>query len=59
MRGWTSVIATDSEDTLRFSVAQGVRPVIERYPLERAEEAYQRMMSGAARLSVVIETGAK
>jgi D-arabinose 1-dehydrogenase-like Zn-dependent alcohol dehydrogenase len=32
--------------------------MIERYPLERAPEAYDRMMSGRARFRVVLETGA-
>jgi D-arabinose 1-dehydrogenase-like Zn-dependent alcohol dehydrogenase len=58
IKGWASGTATDSEDTLRFSVLTGVRPLIERYPLERAAEAYDRMMSGKARFRVVIETGA-
>jgi D-arabinose 1-dehydrogenase-like Zn-dependent alcohol dehydrogenase len=57
LRGWPSGIATDSEDTLRFAALQGVRTQIERYPLERAEEAYDRMMSGKARFRVVLETG--
>ena len=40
-----------------FSVLTGVRPTIEEYPLERAAEAYERMMSGKARFRVVITTG--
>ena len=55
VRGWPSGIATDSEDTMRFSALQGVRPKIERFPLERAAEAFERMMSGNARFRVVIE----
>jgi D-arabinose 1-dehydrogenase-like Zn-dependent alcohol dehydrogenase len=39
-----------------FSVLSGVRPVIETFPLERAAEAYERMMSGKARFRVVITT---
>jgi D-arabinose 1-dehydrogenase-like Zn-dependent alcohol dehydrogenase len=52
--GWPSGIAPDSEDTLRFSVQADVRPMIESYPLARAAEAYQRMMSGKARFRVVL-----
>jgi D-arabinose 1-dehydrogenase-like Zn-dependent alcohol dehydrogenase len=52
--GWPSGIAADSEDTLRFSVLQDIRPMVEKYPLEKAAEAYQRMMSGKARFRVVI-----
>ncbi len=48
----------DSEDTLKFSALSGVKPLIETYPLERAPEAYDRMMSGKARFRVVLETGA-
>jgi D-arabinose 1-dehydrogenase-like Zn-dependent alcohol dehydrogenase len=52
--GWPSGTATDSEDTLDFSVMSGIRPLIETYPLERAAEAYERMMSGKARFRVVL-----
>lgn len=58
VQGWASGASIDSEDTLKFSALSGVRPLIERYPLERAAEAYERMMSGGARFRVVIETGA-
>lgn len=54
VRGWPSGTATDSEDTLRFSVLAGVRPLIERYPLARANEAYQQMISGKARFRAVL-----
>jgi D-arabinose 1-dehydrogenase-like Zn-dependent alcohol dehydrogenase len=57
LQGWASGASIDSEDTLRFSAMTGVRPVIERYPLERAAQAYERMMSGEARYRVVLETG--
>jgi D-arabinose 1-dehydrogenase-like Zn-dependent alcohol dehydrogenase len=56
--GHASGTARDSEDTLAFSVLSGVRPMIETMPLERAAEAYTRMMSGAARFRMVITTGA-
>jgi D-arabinose 1-dehydrogenase-like Zn-dependent alcohol dehydrogenase len=55
--GHASGAAIDSEDTLRFSALSGVRPVIETVPLERASEAYDRMMSGAARFRMVLITG--
>lgn len=54
--GWPSGTASDSEDTLDFSVLSGIRPLIETFPLERAAEAYERMMSGKARFRVVITT---
>lgn len=55
IQGWPSGAAIDSEDTLKFSAASGVRPLIEKYPLEKAAEAYTRMMSGKARFRVVLE----
>ena len=58
VQGWPSGVAADSDDTLAFSALSGVRPMIERYPLERAAEAYARMMSGEARFRVVLEIGA-
>jgi alcohol dehydrogenase/propanol-preferring alcohol dehydrogenase len=54
--GWYSGTSTDSEDTLSFSVLSGVRAMTEVYPLERAAEAYERMMSGKARFRVVLTT---
>src|SRR6516225_7547470 len=54
IQGWWSGIPTDSEDTLRFAELTGVRPMIETYPLEKAGEAYDRMMSGKAQFRVVI-----
>ena len=57
IQGWASGTAKDSEDTLQFSVLTGVRPMIERYPLEKAAEAYERMMSGKATFRVVLTMG--
>src|ERR1700756_1943716 len=54
IQGWASGTPTDSEDTLNFSVLTGVRPMVETYPLEKAGEAYARMMSGKAEFRVVI-----
>jgi D-arabinose 1-dehydrogenase-like Zn-dependent alcohol dehydrogenase len=53
--GWPSGTAPDSEDTLRFSVLTNVRPMVEVFPLAKAAEAYQQMMSGKARFRVVIK----
>ena len=54
IRGWAAGVAADSEDTLRFAELTGVRPMIETYPLEKAAEAYARMMSGQAQFRVVL-----
>ncbi len=55
--GWPSGTAIDSQDTMSFSVLAGVRSMNEVFPLERAAEAYERMMSGKARFRVVLTTG--
>lgn len=55
--GWPSGSSIDSQDTLSFSVLTGVRSMNEVFPLERAAEAYERMMSGKARFRVVLTTG--
>jgi D-arabinose 1-dehydrogenase-like Zn-dependent alcohol dehydrogenase len=55
--GWPSGTSIDSQDTMNFSALTGVRSMNEVYPLERAPEAYDRMMSGKARFRVVITTG--
>jgi D-arabinose 1-dehydrogenase-like Zn-dependent alcohol dehydrogenase len=52
--GWYSGTSADSEDTLAFSEMHGIAPMNEIYPLERAQEAYDRMMSGKARFRVVL-----
>jgi D-arabinose 1-dehydrogenase-like Zn-dependent alcohol dehydrogenase len=57
IRGWASGTARDSQDTLEFSALSGVRPMIERYPLEKAAEAYNQMISGRARFRVVLTMG--
>jgi D-arabinose 1-dehydrogenase-like Zn-dependent alcohol dehydrogenase len=54
IQGWASGIPTDSEDTLRFCENTGVRPMIEKYPLAKVNEAYNRMMSGHAQFRVVL-----
>ena len=57
VKGWYSGISIDSEDTLSFSVQTGVRSMNEVFPLEKAEEAYRRMMSGEARFRAVLDMG--
>jgi len=54
IQGWAAGTAADSEDTLRFAELTGVRPMIETYPLEKAAEAYARMLSGKAKFRVVL-----
>jgi D-arabinose 1-dehydrogenase-like Zn-dependent alcohol dehydrogenase len=57
IQGWPSGTSIDSQDTMAFSVLTGIRAMVETFPLERATEAYDRMMSGRARFRVVLTTG--
>jgi D-arabinose 1-dehydrogenase-like Zn-dependent alcohol dehydrogenase len=57
VKGWYSGTSIDSQDTLAFSVLSGVRSMNEVFPLEKAAEGYERMMSGKARFRVVLTTG--
>jgi D-arabinose 1-dehydrogenase-like Zn-dependent alcohol dehydrogenase len=57
VQGWPSGTAKDSEDTLQFSALSGVRPMIEKFPLEKAAEAFDQMMSGRVRFRAVLTMG--
>src|SRR5437899_9478006 len=57
IQGWPGGMPTDSEDTLRFAEMTGVRPMIEKLPLEKAPEAYARMIEGKARFRMVLVVG--
>ena len=57
IHGWASGTAKDSQDTLEFSAFSGVRPMIERYPLEKAADAYNQMITGKARFRAVLTIG--
>jgi D-arabinose 1-dehydrogenase-like Zn-dependent alcohol dehydrogenase len=58
IQGWPSGSSIDSEDTLRFSALSGVRPMIEKYPLSKVNEAFEQMNSGRVRFRVVLTMGA-
>jgi D-arabinose 1-dehydrogenase-like Zn-dependent alcohol dehydrogenase len=55
IQGWPSGTAKDSEETLAFSALFGVASRSEVFPLEKAQEAFERMMSNKARFRVVLE----
>jgi D-arabinose 1-dehydrogenase-like Zn-dependent alcohol dehydrogenase len=57
VKGWYSGTSIDSQDALNFSVLTGVRPMNETYPLDKVNDAYDRMMSGKARFRVVLTMG--
>jgi propanol-preferring alcohol dehydrogenase len=52
--GWPSGSAIDSEETMTFSALTGVRPRIEKFPLEKAEEAFGKVMSNRVRFRAVL-----
>jgi D-arabinose 1-dehydrogenase-like Zn-dependent alcohol dehydrogenase len=54
IQGWPSGTAMDSQETLQFSAFAGVKPMIEKFPLSKANEAYARMISGHAQFRVVL-----
>jgi D-arabinose 1-dehydrogenase-like Zn-dependent alcohol dehydrogenase len=53
--GWPSGSSIDSQDTLSFSILSGVRSINEKFPLEQASEAYDRMISGKVRFRAVLQ----
>ncbi len=55
--GWPSGIPIDTQEALAFSLLTGVRAMIEVFPLERAAEAYDSMISGRVRFRAVLTTG--
>jgi D-arabinose 1-dehydrogenase-like Zn-dependent alcohol dehydrogenase len=57
IEGWPSGTSMDSQDTLSFSALSGVRSMSQVFPLEKAAEAYDLMMSGKARFRIVLQTG--
>jgi D-arabinose 1-dehydrogenase-like Zn-dependent alcohol dehydrogenase len=54
VKGWYSGTSLDSQETLGFSVLSGVRSMNEAFPLEKVNEAYERMVKGTARFRVVL-----
>ncbi|WP_242677338.1 alcohol dehydrogenase catalytic domain-containing protein [Streptomonospora litoralis] len=55
--GHPSGTSKGSEDTMRYCTITGARAIIETMPLERAAEAYDRMLSNDARFRMVLATG--
>ena len=52
--GWPSGSAIDSEETVAFSVLTGVRPRVEVFKLEQAEQAFAKMMENRVRFRAVL-----
>lgn len=55
IEGWPSGTSKDSEDTLRFAAANGVRPMIETFPVDRVADAYEHMISGRVQFRSVLK----
>jgi len=54
LAAWSSGVATDSEDALRFALRTGIHPIIEKFPLAQAGEAFDKMMAGKVRFRAVL-----
>lgn len=54
IQGWSSGQASDSADTLRFAALAKIRPAIEAFPLDQANEAYKKMIGGNVRYRAVL-----
>ena len=54
MHGWPSGHALDSEEAIVFAQNQGVKVMVEKFPFEKANEAFDHMLSGKARFKVVL-----
>jgi D-arabinose 1-dehydrogenase-like Zn-dependent alcohol dehydrogenase len=52
--GWPSGSAFDSEETLSFSALLNVRPRIEKFPLDQAEAAFNKVMANKVRFRAVL-----
>jgi alcohol dehydrogenase len=58
VRGHSAGSSSDLEDTLNFAALQGIKPMVEVLPLEKAADGYQRMLANQARFRVVLTTEA-
>lgn len=54
IRGWTAGQAKDSENTIRFSIQTGIRPIVEPFRLPQFDQAFQRMMEAKGRFRAVL-----
>ncbi len=57
IQGWPSGTAMDSQETLQFSEYAGVKAMVEKFPLEKVKEGYERMASGHATFRAVLTMG--
>lgn len=55
IQGWPAGPALDSQEAMEFAHSQGIKTYVETYPLEKIQEAYERMLSNQARFRVVLQ----
>ena len=54
VRGHPVGDSNDLQDALNFAALQGIKPMVEVLPLEKAADGYQRMLANQARFRVVL-----
>lgn len=54
IHAWPSGHAIDSEETIQFTELQGINCMVQTFPLEKANEAYEAMTKGTVRFRAVI-----
>jgi D-arabinose 1-dehydrogenase-like Zn-dependent alcohol dehydrogenase len=54
VHGWPSGHALDSEEAIAFAQHQGVKCMVEKFPLDKAQEAIDHMLSGNVRFRAVL-----
>ena len=54
VHGWACGHSLGSEDAINFAQVHDVNCMIEKFPLEKANEAYNHMMSNKARFRAVL-----
>jgi D-arabinose 1-dehydrogenase-like Zn-dependent alcohol dehydrogenase len=54
VHGWPSGHAIDSQDAIAFAQRQGVKCMIEKYPLEKVNDVFESMLSGKVRFRGVL-----
>jgi D-arabinose 1-dehydrogenase-like Zn-dependent alcohol dehydrogenase len=54
VHGWPSGHALDSEEAIAFAQRQGVNCMVERFPLDKVQDAVDHMLSGKVRFRAVL-----
>lgn len=54
VRGWPAGVPSDSEETVKFGVEAGVSIPVEKFTLDQAQQAFEKMENGSVRFRSVI-----